>query len=386
MVCGQNFYPRSPCGERLTNANSPKSDNIISIHALLAESDTASSILMVAPSNFYPRSPCGERLGRLMLVMALSDFYPRSPCGERPVTIWLGYVYLDFYPRSPCGERQGRVLQDITPAGISIHALLAESDCKTCRKSSLRQNFYPRSPCGERPLPSGLQCGSTYFYPRSPCGERQNVPDCACTETQISIHALLAESDALKLHLAPIAVGFLSTLSLRRATGGTLQGMVGNAIFLSTLSLRRATFLMERDGVQYYISIHALLAESDQLLVPLFRDVSHFYPRSPCGERPCSSTYRPLGSLISIHALLAESDFSGTAWVQEFPISIHALLAESDLINTYHRIFGEGISIHALLAESDYDTSSLMQCQVKFLSTLSLRRATADSVSQWTAT
>ena len=34
------------------------------------------------------------------------------------------------------------------------------------------------------------------------------------------------------------------------------------------------------------------------------------------------------------------------------------------------------ISIHALLAESDYDTSSLMHCQAKFLSTLSLRRAT----------
>ena len=217
MVCGQNFYPRSPCGERLTNANSPKSDNIISIHALLAESDTASSILMVAPSNFYPRSPCGERLGRLMLVMALSDFYPRSPCGERPVTIWLGYVYLDFYPRSPCGERQGRVLQDITPAGISIHALLAESDCKTCRKSSLRQNFYPRSPCGERPLPSGLQCGSTYFYPRSPCGERhhQNLkksnvanfyPRSPCGERR----AKAITKKALRK--------FLSTLSLRRAT------------------------------------------------------------------------------------------------------------------------------------------------------------------------
>ena len=35
------------------------------------------------------------------------------------------------------------------------------------------------------------------------------------------------------------------------------------------------------------------------------------------------------------------------------------------------------ISIHALLAESDYDSSALMTCQVKFLSTLSLRRATA---------
>ena len=39
-------------------------------------------------------------------------------------------------------------------------------------------------------------------------------------DSGISIHALLAESDALKLHLAPIAVGFLSTLSLRRATTG----------------------------------------------------------------------------------------------------------------------------------------------------------------------
>ena len=38
------------------------------------------------------------------------------------------------------------------------------------------------------------------------------------------------------------------------------------------------------------------------------------------------------------------------------------------------------ISIHALLAESDYDTSSLMQCQVKFLSTLSLRRATINGL------
>ena len=101
------------------------------------------------------------------------------------------------------------------------------------------------------------------------------------------------------------------------------------------------------------ISIHALLAESDHI---------HGFLRGL--------------PKISIHALLAESDggsgvgswprviflstlslrratFSGSAWVQEFPISIHALLAESDLVNTYHRIFGEGISIHALLAESD---------------------------------
>ena len=33
------------------------------------------------------------------------DFYPRSPCGERPTTGILILNPFDFYPRSPCGER-----------------------------------------------------------------------------------------------------------------------------------------------------------------------------------------------------------------------------------------------------------------------------------------
>ena len=59
-------------------------DTVISIHALLAESD----IFLFA------------RLS------AVRDFYPRSPCGERP--------------NSQQGKNNGH--------GISIHALLAESD------------------------------------------------------------------------------------------------------------------------------------------------------------------------------------------------------------------------------------------------------------------
>ena len=35
--------------------------------------------------------------------------------------------------------------------GISIHALLAESDALRQLQFALRRNFYPRSPCGERP-------------------------------------------------------------------------------------------------------------------------------------------------------------------------------------------------------------------------------------------
>ena len=146
-----------------------------------------------------------------------------------------------------------------------------------------------------------------YFYPRSPCGERRGGYGCAYLYLIISIHALLAESDTLSLLLLGSALRFLSTLSLRRATfmASPMRMMVG---FLSTLSLRRATRPMEVPQYHILISIHALLAESDNPVAALTSEVSDFYPRSPCGERRY-------------------------------------------LINTYHRIFG--ISIHALLAESD---------------------------------
>ena len=61
-------------------------------------------------------------------------------------------------------------------------------------------------------------------------------------------------------------------------------------------------------------------------------------------------------------------------------ISIHALLAESDRVELRVVRGGNAISIHALLAESDSMTcKSLTVCQ-KFLSTLSLRRATVELV------
>ena len=78
-----NFYPRSPCGERLGNvvaglhmsrflstlslrrATWPgllaRPFFIISIHALLAESDSRKIYHLLPTRNFYPRSPCGER-------------------------------------------------------------------------------------------------------------------------------------------------------------------------------------------------------------------------------------------------------------------------------------------------------------------------------------
>ena len=57
---------------------------MISIHALLAESDGGVRRGRPSTGHFYPRSPCGERPKAILVkVVLLPHFYPRSPCGER---------------------------------------------------------------------------------------------------------------------------------------------------------------------------------------------------------------------------------------------------------------------------------------------------------------
>ena len=123
-----------------------------------------------------------------------------------------------------------------------------------------------------------------YFYPRSPCGERLPYAARPCPVVDISIHALLAESDHCDFVQCTIGFIFLSTLSLRRATHMP-DAHVQLSIFLSTLSLRRATRKRELHRQNIPISIHALLAESDIMIAQRCRILWYFYPRSPCGER-----------------------------------------------------------------------------------------------------
>ena len=238
----------------------------ISIHALLAESD----LICQAPI-----LPCNAFLSTLSLRRATRHktskliiniyFYPRSPCGERRIKpIFSEINTRDFYPRSPCGERLAPVGLDLVgKIFLSTLSLRRATGCLIMIGGS-GADFYPRSPCGERP------------YGRI--------------------------NDISRLI-------FLSTLSLRRATvaGSCLNGVIG---FLSTLSLRRATSGSKGRPATQAISIHALLAESDlidpeikiaterflstlslrratskgSVSIPRYRN---FYPRSPCGERPC---------------------------------------------------------------------------------------------------
>ena len=148
---------------------------------------------------------------------------------------------------------------------ISIHALLAESDIakfafmtnlslflstlslrratqQKCGDRKAHVNFYPRSPCGERRLrfrrvPQGLCEFLSTLSLRRATLQRQIEFE---RYSDISIHALLAESDTPRL-----------------------SRVVPTPIFLSTLSLRRAT----------------------PMPCPSRGRNRNFYPRSPCGER-----------------------------------------------------------------------------------------------------
>ena len=154
---------------------------------------------------------------------------------------------------------------------------------------------------------------------------------------------------------------------------------VGDAllIFLSTLSLRRATSGTGWGKTLYAISIHALLAESDPLAAACSSRTLNFYPRSPCGERlACQVIGWATRQFLSTLSLRRATGHKVVIFLLVL-ISIHALLAESDFGLPVF-IIANLISIHALLAESDRFYVFICCVGLLFLSTLSLRRATNE--------
>ena len=149
---------------------------------------------------------------------------------------------------------------------ISIHALLAESDFFLFMVYSMFVYFYPRSPCGERPRGEHHANSQQEFLSTLSLRRATRANRFSHAPPEISIHALLAESD-------------VSTTII-------------------TICIAQ-------------ISIHALLAESDRQETHQWPGgLHHFYPRSPCGERLRVLDGSKSSIKISIHALLAESDVS----------------------------------------------------------------------------
>ena len=192
--------------------------NSISIHALLAESDPAKRICGLTSCISIHALLAESDICSRDMYRQLFNFYPRSPCGERhsPCQLWHGYFY--FYPRSPCGERLMYALILANTMLFLSTLSLRRATKLIVRQNGLLPDFYPRSPCGERPHPVGVFITKIEISIHALLAESDRFLASLSAVLTISIHALLAESDLLMLSMAVILILFLSTLSLRRAT------------------------------------------------------------------------------------------------------------------------------------------------------------------------
>ena len=155
------------------------------------------STIHITREDFYPRSPCGERPSFSTSIISVTAFLStlslrRATVPFRPAS----HLSMYFYPRSPCGERRKARPKLPKQIRISIHALLAESDMRQ-RRIELGKFRFLSTLSLRRATPhfksSWQRCCN--FYPRSPCGERLAGYRRALAHCNISIHALLAESD-----------------------------------------------------------------------------------------------------------------------------------------------------------------------------------------------
>ena len=148
------------------------------------------------------------------------------------------------------------------------------------------------------------------FNPRTPCGVRPKP----------TVYSALTPP-------------FQSTHSLRSATPASARKKPKPEVSIHAL-------LAECDDVQglylhrgQHVSIHALLAECDICLLTLPKVQGCFNPRTPCGVRPSTSSVMTPSFPVSIHALLAECDNSSSIGAMPREVSIHALLAECDPVS-----------------------------------------------------
>ena len=149
---------------------------------------------------------------------------------------------------------------------------------------------------------------------------------------QISIHALLAESD------------LTDSIRLQCPT-----------VFQSTLSLRRATQLFVFGNYYFEISIHALLAGSDDT---------------------CTWESPPL--TISIHAPLRGATMLREAQDKDELISIHAPLRGATIMSV-DATFKDNAFQSTLPCGERLGGFQLISFRSRFQSTLSLRRATVHT-------
>ena len=174
---------------------------LVSIHALLAESD---AVYLIAPSrrsSFNPRPPCGER-PKLFQWATASSRFQSTPSLRRATS--RDHVIRDrfqcFNPRPPCGERRNYPSRCHLASRFQSTPSLRRATVPATPMLKVMSRFNPRPPCGERP---------TAFISYLPNALFQSTPSLRRATAGKSIPILTDE--------------FQSTPSLRRATASTVH-------------------------------------------------------------------------------------------------------------------------------------------------------------------
>ena len=148
----------------------------ISIHALLAEGDAVLNSL-------FPE---------------IQHFYPRPPRGGRPVAFFISRgLLLAISIHALLAEGDSFRGREASSCGISIHALLAEGDLQAFSRCCFLAQFLS-TPSSRRATPRGQRGENGVKFLSTPSSRRATCPDrLSRAFPSISIHALLAEGDAI---------------------------------------------------------------------------------------------------------------------------------------------------------------------------------------------
>ncbi len=220
LGCPAIFLSTLPARGATRRLERQRPGKTISIHAPREGSDRLIDAGGLVQQNFYPRSPRGERPPPPARPTASQAFLSTLPARGATCRAWSATAGLRFLSTLPArgatyltydlvtsaweisihAPREGSDLSELlpaySPAYISIHAPREGSDKAARRSVAWRAHFYPRSPRGERHefAQPGRQGGG------------------------ISIHAPREGSDGPWTRQGPGWKSFLSTLPARGAT------------------------------------------------------------------------------------------------------------------------------------------------------------------------
>ena len=260
------------------------------------------------PENFYPRPPRGERPSQLSKYPECPQFLS-TPSSRRATCRRENSQCHPRFLSTPSSRRATIVTDGPDDCHkISIHALLAESDCNRMSMDTHTANFYPRPPRGERRWAFTFASTASVFLSTPSSRRATNNAPAPPQFSQISIHALLAESDAGASVMFTFSRQFLSTPSSRRATSRFADSLIAwchfyprpprgerppmygfifwTIQFLSTPSSRRATRCrMSRTFLPQNFYPRPPRGERLQCNSGCGWALWYFYPRPPRGER-----------------------------------------------------------------------------------------------------